>query len=70
MQYKHRKNCVIEKKALKAAKKLEKIPEPTEKDVQKIYKAALEESRQLERLLKPEWFVKDVDKPPKKQRKK
>lgn len=62
------KNLV--KKTLAAAKELEKIPEPTEKEIVSIYKDALEEARRLQKLLKPEWFVKDVDKPGKKLRKK
>jgi hypothetical protein len=60
MAYKHKKNC-IEKKALAAAKELEKIPMPTEKDIVKIYKQGMEEAQRLQKLLKPEWFVKDED---------
>ncbi len=70
MPSKHKKNCAIEKKALKAAKKLEKIPEPTNRDIEKILKESIAEARQLQKLLKPEWFVKDTDKPSKKQKKK
>jgi hypothetical protein len=70
MQVKHKKNCAVEKNALKSARALEKIPELTETDVKKIYNAALEESRRLEGLLRPEWFVKDIDKPIRKKGKK
>jgi hypothetical protein len=53
----------IAKKALKAAKELEQIPMPSREDVVKVYKEALEESKRLQKLLKAEWFVKDVDRP-------
>jgi hypothetical protein len=70
MPYKHKKNCAIEKKALKAAKKLERIPEPTDKDIEKILRESMAEAQRLQKLLKPEWFVKDTDKPSKKKKKK
>ena len=60
----------IVKRALKAAKELEKIPMPTRQEVSDIYKKALGESRDLQKLLKPEWFVKDVHGKPKKKAKK
>ncbi len=65
MAYKHKKNCV-EKKALAAAKELEKIPEPSKEEITKIYKEGIKEVQRLQKLLKPEWFVKDIDKPAKK----
>ncbi|MEM4239622.1 MAG: hypothetical protein QXM31_00335 [Candidatus Woesearchaeota archaeon] len=65
MEYRHKKNC-IEKRALAAAKKLEKIPEPTKEEIAGIYKETVEEARRLNKILKPEWFVKDIDKPAKK----
>ncbi len=61
MPYKHKKNC-IEKKALSRAKALEKIPEPSKEDIVRLYKEGLREAERLQKLLKPEWFVKDVDK--------
>jgi len=69
MPYKHKKNCV-EKKALAAAKELEKIPEPSKEEITKIYKEGMEEVPRLQKLLKPEWFVEDVDKQGKKLKKK
>jgi len=66
----NKKKDKLVKKALAAAKELEKIPEPTEKDIVKIYKAGLEEARKLQKLLKPEWFVEDTDKQGKKLKKK
>ncbi len=65
MPYKHKKNC-IEKKALAAAKELEKIPEPSKEEITRIYREGLKEVGRLQKLLKPEWFVKDIDKPAKK----
>ncbi len=59
----------LAKKALAAAKEIEKLPEPTKKEIVAVYKDALEEARRLQKLLKPEWFVKDVDKPGKKKKK-
>ncbi|MEM4253795.1 MAG: hypothetical protein QXR48_00185 [Candidatus Woesearchaeota archaeon] len=70
MQKKHSKNCKIEKKALAAAKELEKIPEPSREEISKIYREGIEEARRLQKLLKPEWFVKDIDKPGKRLKKK
>jgi hypothetical protein len=69
MAYKHKKNCV-EKKAISAAKELEKIPEPTKKEIAEIYKEGMEEAQRLQKLLKPEWFVEDTDKPGRKLKKK
>lgn len=57
----------IAKRALKAAKELEKLPEPSKKEIVALYKEAFEESRRLQKMLKPEWFVKDVDVRAKKQ---
>ncbi len=59
----------IAKKALKAAKELEQLPTPTKQEIVKLYKEGLEEAKRLQKLLKPEWFVKDVDKPGKKTKK-
>jgi hypothetical protein len=65
-----KKKDKLVKKALVAAKALEKIPEPTEKEIVKIYREGLEEARKLQKLLKPEWFVEDTDKQGKKLKKK
>ena len=51
------------KKALKAAKELEQVPMPSKEDIVRIYKEGLEEAKRLQKLLKPEWFVEDKDKP-------
>ncbi len=68
-----RKNNLIKKgiakKALAAAKELEKIPAPSEKEIVAVYKKAFEEAKRLQKLLKPEWFVKDTDKPARKKKK-
>jgi len=53
----------ISKKALAAAKELEKIPMPSREEIVKYYKEGLEEAKRLQRLLKPVWFVDDTDKP-------
>jgi hypothetical protein len=53
----------ISKRALAAAKELEKIPMPTREEIVKYYKEGLEEAKRLQRLLKPAWFVDDTDKP-------
>ena len=50
------------KKALAAAKELEKLPQPTEKQIVALYKQGLQEAERLNKLLKPEWFVGDKDK--------
>lgn len=70
MQKDHRAKCKIEKKALLAAKELEKIPEPSKEEITRIYREGIEEAHRLQRLLKPEWFVKDIDKPGKRLKKK
>ena len=49
------------KRALKAAKELERLPLPTDKEIVQLYKEGLEEARKLQKLLKPEWFVEDTD---------
>lgn len=49
------------KDALKAAKELERLPLPTDKEIVKLYKEGLEEARKLQKLLTPEWFVEDTD---------
>lgn len=51
----------LAKRALRAAKELEKLPEPGKKEIVALYKDAFEEARRLQKMLKPEWFVKDVD---------
>ncbi len=56
------------KQAMKAAKKLEKIPVPSDKELLKIYKDAKSSVQRLNKLLKPQWFVKDKDKPKKKKK--
>lgn len=60
----------ITKKALAGARELEKIPMPSKEDVVKVYKEALEEAKRLQKLLKPEWFVKDIDRKGRKLKKK
>lgn len=65
----HHNHKKLVKKALAEAKKLEKIPEPKSKEITKVYKQGLEHAHELQRLLKSEWFVKDVDKPNKKKKK-
>lgn len=47
------------KEAMKLAKELEKIPEPTDKDIVNIYKEAKDSVNRLQKMLKPEWFVED-----------
>ena len=59
----------IAKQALKAAKELEKLPAPTKQEIVRLYKDGLEEAKRLQKLLKPEWFVKDVDKSAKRKKK-
>lgn len=53
----------LQKQALKAAKELERLPMPSKEDIVRIYKEGLEEVKRLQKLLKPEWFVEDKDKP-------
>ena len=52
-------------KALEEAKILEKEPEPipTRQDEAELLKDTVSLSEKLKRLLKPEWFVKDVHRP-------
>lgn len=54
----------VVKKALKAAKELERLHEPTKQEVVQLYKEGLQHARELQKLLKKEWFVKDEDKAP------
>jgi len=65
-----KKSDKIVKDALKAAKALEKIPVPSDKDIAALNKAGLSHAQQLQQLLKPEWFVKDTDVSSKKKAKK
>jgi hypothetical protein len=58
----------IARKALAAAKKLEKIPLPSAGEIRKEHSKDSAEIRQLQRLLKPEWFVKDIDRPRKRRK--
>ena len=58
------------KEAMKLAKQLEKIPEPTDKDILKIYKEAKESVKRLHKMLKPEWFVEEPSSKKKKPKKK
>lgn len=55
------KNKKLVKKALAAAKELEKIPFPTAEEIASVYKEGIEEAGRLQKLLKPSWFVRDVD---------
>ncbi len=48
-------------KAMAKAKELEKIPQPTKEEIVSIYKAGLEEAEKLRKLLRPEWFMHDID---------
>lgn len=45
------------KKALAKAKKLEKHPLPTEKEIKAIYKDLEKQSDKLKKLLEPSWFM-------------
>jgi hypothetical protein len=65
-----KKSDALVKEALKAAKALEKIPLPSDKDIAALAKEGLSHAQQLHRLLKPEWFVKDTDVSSKKKAKK
>lgn len=58
------------KEAMKRAKKLEKLPMPTRKEIAEVYKEGMEEAQKLQKLLKPQWFLKDVHKKKKKKAKK
>ncbi len=68
MQYKRKKKYI--EKTLAAAKELEKIPGPSKEEIVMIYKEGMREAERLQKLLKPEWFVKDIDRPGKRLRKK
>jgi hypothetical protein len=46
------------------------MPVPSREEIARIYKDAMEEAKKLQKLLKPEWFVKDVDEPGKRKKKK
>ena len=50
------------REAMKKAKELEKIPEPTDKDILKIYKDTKESVKRLHKMLEPEWFVEEPKK--------
>ena len=52
------------KQALAAARELERIPMPSEKEIVSLYKEGLEEAQKLNKILKQAWFVKDTDKAP------
>ncbi len=68
----HSKNHVRKKtvkQALAAARELEKIPMPSEKEIVSLYREGMEEAQKLNKLLKPGWFVKDDDAAPAKKRK-
>lgn len=65
-----KKDDKLVKKALAAAKELEKIPAPSDKEIVGLYKEGIEEARKLQKLLKPEWFVDDTDKQGRKLKKK
>ncbi len=47
-------------KAMKAAKKLEKIPMPKDKDLLKVYKDTKQSIQRLNKLLKPQWYLDDT----------
>lgn len=61
---------VTEKKVLSAAKELEKIPMPSDREIAALYKEGLKHAQELQKLLKPEWFVSDKDRSGKKFKKK
>lgn len=65
-----KKSDTLVKEALKAAKALEKIPLPSDKELLAMAKEGLAHAQQLQKMLKPEWFVKDVDASSKKKAKK
>ncbi len=48
------------KNALKQAKKLEKEPSMTTKQVVQLYKKGFEQAEKLKKLLKKSWFLKDI----------
>jgi hypothetical protein len=54
----------LAKKALAAAKELEHVHEPSRAEITHIYKEGLQHARELQKLLKRAWFVKDTDKAP------
>ncbi|MBW2970301.1 hypothetical protein KY309_01405 [Candidatus Woesearchaeota archaeon] len=50
------------RKAMQKAKEIEKIPVPTKEEIVAIYKDGMKQAEKLRKLLKPQWFVKDVHK--------
>ena len=58
------------REAMELAKQLEKTSVPTTEEIVAIYKDGMEEAEKLRKLLKPSWFVKDVDRHVRKKRKK
>ena len=48
-------------KALARAKELEKLPDPSREEIVSIYKDALEQAEKLNKLLEPQWFIRDED---------
>jgi len=61
---------ITEKKVLAAAKALEKIPMPSDREIVALYKEGLKHAEELRKLLKPEWFVSDKDRAGKRLKKK
>ena len=57
-------------KAMKAAKKLEKIPVPKDKELLKVYKDTKQSIQRLNKLLKPQWYLDDTTKRSSKRKKK
>ena len=49
------------RQAIVRAKQIEKIPLPTREEIVKTYKEGIEEAQKLRKLLKPQWFVADID---------
>ena len=45
------------RKALAKAKKLEKMPDPSIKEIEAINKDSMKQAQKLRKLLKPTWFV-------------
>jgi len=55
---------------MEKAKELERKPVPSMVEIVEIYKDGLKEAERLRKLLKPQWFVQDIDKHSKKKAKK
>lgn len=55
-----KKQSKATRKALELAKKLESQPVPSRQEIAETYKVGMEEARKLQKLLAPEWFVRDA----------